>query len=98
MFRTRGPRRSGCAIATGSRSESDASCCAGRAQVEGESELADLDFVSGLQFHAVHAVVVHVGAVEAARVHDLEAAGGAAEFDMAARDGHVVKEDIRIGV
>src|SRR3954453_14203847 len=69
-----------------------------RAGEEHQPELADLHLVAGRQHRGVHRLAVHVGAVEAADVHDDELARVAAELGVAARDRHVVEEDVAVGM
>src|SRR4051794_7277047 len=65
---------------------------------EHEPVLADLHLVGVLQDHRVDAVAVDVGAVEAARVRDGEAAALAGERGVPARHGDVVEEDLAVGM
>src|SRR5581483_11088776 len=65
---------------------------------EHQAVLADLDLVAVVQRHLVDPLPVDVGAVEAAHVGDCEAGRGAAELDVAPRDGDVVEEDVALRV
>src|SRR3954447_11388489 len=63
-----------------------------------QAVLADLDLVGVLQQDGVDAVAVDVGAVEAAGVGDAEGVALAGERRVPAGDGHVVEEDLAVGV
>ncbi len=73
-------------------------CCANRAQVVSQPELADLHLIAALQLHAVHAVVVDVRTVEASHVHQLEAGRRPDELHMLAGNRDVIQEDVGIRV
>ena len=69
------------------------------ARVEDQPVLPDLDLVAVGQLDGVDPLAVDVRAVEAADVGDREApVGTAAELHVAARDGHVVQEDVALRV
>src|SRR5690606_15965102 len=66
---------------------------------EHQPELADLHLVAVLQQHRpVDPVAVDVGAVEAADVADREALRTAAELRVPTGHGHVIEEDLALGV
>src|SRR4051812_26019231 len=64
------------------------------ASEEGQLELPDLELVAVLETVRVHALAVHVGAVERARVVEQPVAAAAHERRVLARDGDVVEEDV----
>src|SRR4051812_8688412 len=63
-----------------------------------ETELADLHLVTAGEGRHVHRLAVDVGAVEAADVVDGEPTALAVELHVPAADGHVVEEDVAVGV
>src|SRR3954451_4582100 len=65
---------------------------------EDEPVLADLHLVGVLQDHRVDTVAVDVGAVEASRVGDREVVALTGEGRVPPGDGHVVEEDLAVGV
>src|SRR5215213_2053861 len=65
---------------------------------EHQAVLPDLHLVGVLEDDGVDAVAVDVGAVEAARVGDGEGVVLAGERRVAARDRHVVEEDLAVGM
>src|SRR4051794_33638538 len=69
-----------------------------RSGEEHQAELADLHFVATGEHGLVDRLAVDVGAVEAADVDDHELATLTPELRVAARDRHVVEEDVRVGV
>src|ERR1700761_3536280 len=76
---------------------------AGRAGVarpgqEDQAELADLHLVAVGEHGGVHRLAVDVGAVEAADVDDDELRPVAPELGVATGHGHVVEEDVAVGV
>src|SRR5512132_1271320 len=68
------------------------------AGVEHQPELPDLHLIAGLQRGVVDAFAVDVGAVEAAHVVHYEGVSLAAEDGVLTGHGHVVEEDVAIGV
>src|SRR5581483_3951766 len=65
---------------------------------EQHPELADLHLVAAGQLGLLDPLPVHVRAVEAAHVADGEPGAGPVELGVPARDGHVVEEDVAVGV
>src|SRR5690349_12509802 len=65
---------------------------------EDEPVLPDLDLVAVGQLDGVDAVPVDVGAVEGSDVGDREGVAGPVELRVLPRDGHVVEEDLAVGV
>src|SRR4051794_9275470 len=65
---------------------------------EHQAVLADLDLVTTRQRDRLDALPVEVGAVEAPHVSYDEAAALAEELRVPAGDGHVVEEDVAVGV
>src|SRR4051794_302982 len=63
-----------------------------------QAVLADLHLVAVRQLQLVDPVAVHIGAVQAADVADLDALRVAAELGVPARDGDVVEEDVAVRV
>ena len=84
--------RSGLATIARRRSEVEAR------GVERQSELADLHLCAVAQQGGLDADSVEVGAVERAEVAYLERRADAHELRVPARDGHVVEEDVGVGV
>ncbi len=65
---------------------------------EDEAELADLEFVTVTQDHAIDTFLVDVGAVQRAGVGDHVAIGRALDLGMPTRHGDVVEADLGLGV
>src|SRR3954454_23518481 len=63
-----------------------------------ETELADLHLVAAGERRRLDPLAVEIGAVEAADVADREAFGAAVELSVSAGDGHVVEEDVTLGM
>src|SRR5436190_21807946 len=63
---------------------------------ERESVLADLQLVSVRQASVLDALAVHVGAVQAALVEDVDAVRALLEHGVLTRDGDVVQKHIRL--
>src|SRR6476620_4941466 len=70
----------------------------GSGRVVDETELADLHLVAGVQRGLVDALPVDVGAVERPGVTHEIAVVGTDEQRVLARDGHVIEEDVGVGV
>src|SRR4051794_13297190 len=87
------------ATGSGGRSSPSGSSSAMRLPGEvGQLVLADLQLVAVLELVGVDAPPVDVGAVERAGVVQEPAAGAVHQDRVVARDGHVVEEDLGIGV
>ncbi len=71
---------------------------AARTGQEHQPELADLHLVAVGEDRGVDRFTVHVGAVEASDVDHLEVALVLTELGVPAADGHVVEEDVAVGM
>src|SRR5437588_1678480 len=63
----------------------------------GELVLADLKLVAVLEPARVHALAVHVGAVQRSEVVEVVVGAAAHDHGVVARHGHVVEEDVGVG-